>query len=384
MVIVSCPAAPCEYETEDVSETLACKLLELHVQVKHSTPAPMRGPKLTRPTVDRGESEESWNEFQRRWENFKRGSRIGNDEASSQLFDCASFELSSMLLKLDQGITTLPEDEVMLKMRSLAVIPMARGVLRAELMKLEQDEGENFRAFTARVKGKADTCSFSVLTDCVCGRTVKGDYTAETMRDVLLAGIADLDIRHEALSCEGLSSKPIDDLVSFVERREMSRSATTSKSISAISTFRREKRKPAHNPTANAEMIPCPGCHKSFKPYRFGKRGWNQKPFKICRDCWRKEHVGPTKVAANVQSTPAIPSGSDDSDQVDSFVLSHVIISNDVLREVSVSRHPRVALKLKFAKCGKTVQVSGIADTGANQIYGDFAILKVKALVKKT
>ena len=110
-----------------------------------------------------------------------------------------------MLLKLDQAVTTLPEHEVMEKMRSLAVIPVAKGVLRAELMKLEQSEDENFRAFAARVKGKAETCSFSVEGTCICGLTVTTDYTAEMMRDVLLAGIANLDIRQEALSCEDVS-----------------------------------------------------------------------------------------------------------------------------------------------------------------------------------
>ena len=117
MVIVSCPAAPCDYKTEDVSETLASKLLDLHVGIKHSRlpSAPMKGPKLARPTVDMGENEESWNAFKRRWETFKRGSRISEDESAVQLFECASLELSTMLLKLDQAVTTLPEHEVMEK-----------------------------------------------------------------------------------------------------------------------------------------------------------------------------------------------------------------------------------------------------------------------------
>ncbi len=355
MVVISCPAGSCPYKTEDVSETMACKLLELHVQVSHSAPAPMRGPKLDRPKVDVDETEESWNIFERRWENFKRGSRISDDEASFQLVSCAEESLSTLLMKLDQHISSLPEAEVMRKMRSLAVRPVARGVLRAELMKLEQDEGESFRAFTARVKGKADTCGFSVTATCGCGATVVADYTAETMRDVLVAGIADIDIRHEALSCEGLADKPINDLIAFVERREMSRSATTSKTLSAISSFKRDKRKAAQNPAVNSELIPCPDCRKLFQPYRIGKRGPNKKPFRNCLGCWRKEHFGSKQIAGNAQSAPQVYSESEDRDQVDSFVLSHAILSNEVLRDVNVSRHPRVNLKLKFVKSGKTV-----------------------------
>ena len=54
MVIVSCPYNACSYRTEDVGETLACKLLEIHAMA-HASAAQTRGPKLTRPNIDVGE-----------------------------------------------------------------------------------------------------------------------------------------------------------------------------------------------------------------------------------------------------------------------------------------------------------------------------------------
>ena len=42
----------------------------------------------------------------------------------------------------------------------------------------------------------------------------------EMIRDVLLDGIADIDIRREALSVEGMQSKSVNDIIGFVESRE--------------------------------------------------------------------------------------------------------------------------------------------------------------------
>ena len=80
-------------------------------------------------------------------------------------------------------------------MRSLAVIPVATGVLRADLLQVRQEREEPFRAFAARVRGKAETCEFEAA--CECGKSV--DYTDNQVRDVLLNGINDPDIRREVL-----------------------------------------------------------------------------------------------------------------------------------------------------------------------------------------
>ena len=90
-----------------------------------------------------------------------------------QLFQCAENEIRDSLLKAnpDAASSTLPD--LLDAMRSLAVIPVATGVLRTELLQLRQERDEPFRAFTARVRGKAETCAFS--TKCECGKNV--DYT---------------------------------------------------------------------------------------------------------------------------------------------------------------------------------------------------------------
>ena len=94
-------------------------------------------------------------------------------------------------------------------MRELAVIPVAIGVRRAELMDIRQSPDEPFRTFAAKVQGKAETCAFTTTATCSCGSVVQVEYKKESVRDVLLAGIADMDIRREALSTADMQKKSI-------------------------------------------------------------------------------------------------------------------------------------------------------------------------------
>ena len=105
------------------------QLLSLHA-LQHTSGAPItasKGPKLTRPTIDSGVQEETWNNFLRRWETFRLGSGISEDAAPVQLFQCASESLSDLLLKADPRLTTRTTVDVLKAMKELAVIPVARG-----------------------------------------------------------------------------------------------------------------------------------------------------------------------------------------------------------------------------------------------------------------
>ena len=362
MVVISCPIDGCLYKTEDVSETLVVRLLELHM-MSHSSQMSGKGPKLTRPIIDVGADDETWTAFRRRWETFRKGSRIVDEEAVAQLFECASPELSTLVLKLDQDVTSRGTEEVLSLMYSLAVIPVAKGVIRSELMKLEQKDGESFRTFAARVKGKAETCGFLVKTSCECGKAVKADYTTEMMRDVLLAGIADEDIRREAMSYEGIMDKPTNELIAFVERREMSRNAASSShSVAALSTFKREKKLMTN--AKESESRPCPTCKKMYKPFRLGRRGWNRKAYACCFDCWQKD--------SKVQKCGTLQNSGEENATHDSLQLEvselgilHRIFENNLLNGRKVSRHPKVNFKLTHVKTQHTAEVSGVADTGA-------------------
>ena len=69
---------------------------------------------------------------------------------------------------------------------------------------MHQEHDEPFRTFAARVRGKAETCEFKAA--CQCGNVV--NYTDHAIRDVLLSGISDLDIRREVLGTQAILQKP--------------------------------------------------------------------------------------------------------------------------------------------------------------------------------
>ena len=123
-------------------------------------------------------------------------------------------------------------------------------------------------SLAARAQGKAETCMFTTTAKCQCSQTIEVDYTTESVRDVLLSGIADLDIRREALSNTRIQSLSINEVISFVESREMARNATPSASMSAMSSFRKKQNEPPPQkknlpPDAN-KLIPCPDCKKNI------------------------------------------------------------------------------------------------------------------------
>ena len=298
MVVVEWSVPHCEFKTLDVSEDLAIALLTNH-GLAHQNTAPtatasalepvLRGPKLDRPKVNVGVSTEEWNVFVRRWEVFRAGSRIDDSSAPSQLFQCAGPELGDSILKAkpDAASDSLPQ--LLENMRSLAVIPVATGVLRTELLQLRQERDETFRAFTARVRGKAKTCAFAAV--CECGKSV--DYTNHAIRDVLLNGIYDMDIRREVLGTKDILKTPVNDVVSLVESKEMARNALPSSSLSAMSSFRQQQTSPTEatrsipSTADRAREARCPDCKNLFKLFTEGARGWNTKPHRVCLACYR-------------------------------------------------------------------------------------------------
>ena len=296
MVVIECSVPQCEFTTGNVSETLAIALITNHnlahtPATSSNQPPPAqasRGPKLDRPKINVGVTVEEWNVFQRRWEVFKTGSGIPTASASAQLFQCAEKELGDSILKNDPHATSKALTDLLEDMRSLAVIPVATCVLRTDLLQLRQERDEPFRAFAAKVRGKAETCTYS--TPCTCGLSV--DYTDAIIRDVILNGLYDDDIRREVLGTTKILEKPINEVIALVESKEMARNALPSPSISALSSLQQQRKLPATtvpapSPADRAKEATCPDCRHTFRVFTEGARGWNEKPHQLCIDCYR-------------------------------------------------------------------------------------------------
>ena len=392
MVVVDCPLAGCNYRTADQEPSIVSALLQLHDREHQPTSSgnPARGPKLPRPSVCTGIDVESWNSFVRLWEAYRDGSGIDDRYAGIQLFQCASDELKNLLLKSDRTVATKPADDVIRAMRKLCVIPVSRGVVRAELMRMRQKNDESFRLFAARVRGKAETCDFVSVVRCTCGLNVNDDYTEEAIRDVLLAGIDDSEIRREALSTEGLQRESVNNLISFVEGHEMASRAVTLQSkavlsfseqpnspssFSALSSFKRcsrEDGKPKPDDANKARTSVCPDCNRQYALYKRGRNGWNRKPFKNCLECWLVAS-GKSPNAAKSSVTALCAAQISTLNTLEK--IGHQVYDDGSWRKAKFRNHPMLLFQLSTEDRQVTTEIQAIADTGAQSNlwgYNDF------------
>ena len=222
-------------------------------------------------------NKEEWNIFERRWDAFVIGSRFNPDNCSSQLFQFAVEALGDMLLKSDPAIISKQTSQLKEAMKSMAVTVVATGVIRAELVAMNQESDEAFRAFVASVHGKAETCSYTI--GCNCGNNV--DFTEVTIRDILIAGIYDTDIRWDVLGTQGILDQSINDVIALVESKEVARNALPASNAS-VSGYRRQNKLPDEDKTALR-----PDCNKKFSLYTENANGWNKKPHACCPPCFR-------------------------------------------------------------------------------------------------
>jgi len=405
MVVIQCPIPGCGYATPEVSESIAIALLTTHT-TQHTAPAPVaseisKGPRLDRPKVEMGVTPEEWNIFTRRWDAFVHGSGLNADNCSSQLFQCAGPALGDCLLKSYPNIVTRPTVEVLAAMKSLAVVVIAIGVARAELVTMRQSRDEPIRAFASRVRGKAETCAY--VTQCTCALSV--DFTDCIIKDVILAGISDLDIRREVLSMASILEKSVNDIISLIESKEMARNAMPH-SNSAISSFKRQQRHVAPK-SSNENNVPdtsssaqCAECNKSFSPFVRTSRGLNSKPYRYCPTCHKKRrsstkyqhHVNEVSEQVEVGGTflhisgvSAERSSKNNRNQPTkhSQAVAHHIFTKGEWRRSKSMQHPRIPITISVDESDyhafkrpcphvSSQTLMAIADSGAQSCLWSF------------
>ena len=159
--------------------------------------------------------------------------------------------------------------------------------MRAELVRLQQERDESFRAFAGPVRGKAETCAY--ITKCTSLREVV--FTDSIIRDVPIAGTADLDIRREVLGTSAILERVVNDVTTLVESKEMAGNALHS-SASGIPFFKRDRPASAAQPPPSdrSQTALCPDCKQTFALFSEGPRDWNTRPHHQCMKCYKAAH----------------------------------------------------------------------------------------------
>ena len=156
-------------------------------------------------------------------------------------------------------------------------------------------------------------CAFT--TKCECTKIVK--YTDHMIRDVLLHGISDMDIRREVLGVSDILETAVNEVICIVEGKEMACNALLSANISRISSIKQQPDSRAV--TSSSEQATCLDCKNLYKIFTQGPRGSNKKPHKVCINCyragwrrdWKQQHRStPTPAVQSLASDPVLQVGA--------------------------------------------------------------------------
>lgn len=245
-----CPYPECQWSSQEEDHALLVALLQMHERAIHPVPpAGATVEKIKRPSITAGGTTEEWSYFLQRWETYKAATHVTGPDAVYQLLDCCEEQLRRDLARLFGDLSSTAEHTVLARIKDLAVRAENVLVAREELHNCRQDRDEPVRSFCARLKGIALTCQYT--TECSCAPPSTVDYSDEMIRDALIRGVYDSEIKLSLLSEKDANTK-LEDIVRFIESREGGKQsarrldtpsvAGASAHASAVSSFRRQQR----------------------------------------------------------------------------------------------------------------------------------------------
>ena len=132
---------------------------------------------------------------------------ITADKLPIYLLACCDQDLKSSVEKANPSITTQDETAVLAAIKRHAVVSVPVSVLRTELLAMKQDHGETVLAFSLRALGKARNCKLTVQ----CPYNASVDYSEEMVKQVVLAGMYDDEIKRKVLGTIDIDDKSLND-----------------------------------------------------------------------------------------------------------------------------------------------------------------------------
>ena len=305
---VTCEYPGCNKVYTGDSGAVALGLLQLHQKNVHDRQAvsASKAPKVDRPRLSRGISAEEFATWQKRYQLWKSASGVTSDPY--QLIACCDTELEAALIGYYSDIVDQDEETVMTRIKEMAVLDVAATVRVTELLSLKQQHGESARAFTARLRAKAQTCAFQVTcSKSGCDTVIQ--YTDAIVRYVLLAGLSSAEIAREVLGTVDIDGKSLTDTLTLIESKERAVRATASSSeagaVAGMSAYRAanaSKKTSDFDATRPKETIPCGTCGKETPKFGRGRSG-RRMVLKLCNDCFqakKKARESPKDSAAAV------------------------------------------------------------------------------------
>ena len=310
---VKCPVDRCEYRPNVTDAALAATLLTIHAHSQHvDTPAPSRAAgatakveKISRPTVDEGIFLEDWLYFEQRWREYKDATRVAGSDLAYQLLDCCNPEgLRKNLVRVHRdALASCSERDLLANIKKLAVRAENAMVARDVLSKMRQDRDEPVRVYSARLKGQARVCQFVIKCPCPScpnhDACVGADYSDIVLRDQVVLGCADHDIKLDCLIEKGPST-PLEEVEAFVEGKEsgkisLQQLSEGTEAAAPISSFRKQQRAvfKQHAPPPPLPTPLCTHCGQIGHGSSRDERSDNCPAYgRTCTKCGKQGHLG--------------------------------------------------------------------------------------------
>lgn len=300
-VQIPCQFTECTFVAKHDLETVAVAMFNSHLlthqpQSSSRSTTKQKLPPIARPNVKQDITEEEWTAFELEWNRFKRCTDIPHGQEADQLYDCCEKGLGRLLVREDPAIVEAGEKALLDAIKRMAVIKVATSVRRTKLLSSKQDHGETFREFYANVKAQASVCKFAIKCPHQCCKDASEvDYTPMVIKDILISGIADNEIRKDVLEWPELDSKSDKDIVGFVEGKETAKSAWSGSQPTGVAGLSSYKKAPNQEDgdlkqklSLKSKCLKCKVPISLYVRYRTGRT--NKTPFKLCYKCHKESN----------------------------------------------------------------------------------------------
>lgn len=297
---VQCSAPDCTHSFGSATGQALTALIELHARTAHPPtaapqPANVKAEKVRRPVIASQGTTEDWTYFRSRWEEYKAATKIAGTDIVYQLLETCEETLRKDLTRCYGTLVGETEENVLNFIRILAIRPENVMVARVKLQNLHQERDESVRSFVARLRGQAGVCNFSKTKRCQCAENVTLDFSEDMVRDALIRGLEDEEIRLHILG-QANQDMTLEETLQLAEAQECGRrsavrllqptDAQIPTTANATSSYRRRNNAQLqqHNtqPTQNSQ------------PYRRNNQSGSQSPNATaspkCSHCGQQGH----------------------------------------------------------------------------------------------
>ena len=306
MATLNCEAPGCGVKKEAEKEETVVAMMQLHQANVHppvqgqaaNTAMGYKGQKIERPKVSENESDEVWVQFKHDWANYKRYYELKDkDKINLELQQCCDSKLRTKIAQdHDGGVNELDEEQLLARIKRLAISSKHVNAHRSEFDRMKQDQGEKFTSWVLRLRDKAVLCKYTVkgCPECKCNHDIP--MMESMIEHIMVERLYNNEDRQRILTDPTMTSyKAKYDMAVLLEdtgRTSSKSQPVTSNTEARVSDLKQQRR--------DAMKTKCEDCKKSFSGLHHIKK--SNKTIKVskctkcfaktitCRKCTQKGH----------------------------------------------------------------------------------------------